>query len=224
MVFYDGVNDVYSSYQNGIPGLPQNVVQRMKPRSQRPERTSRLRRLALLTYTGELTEALASRIFNLVGGPEEPGWQPPRGPEAAQLDRRTIETMLENIRIVRALEDDYGFRSFFYWQPAVYTKAVQSDDEKHAIPKDTAFGNMYLRVTELIAEQDTIVDLSHIFDDEPSSVFIDEFHISESGNAEVAESIAEDVLAYLGAAEDARVVAEDARAVAEDAQVVTEDS
>lgn len=197
VVFYDGVNDVYSSYQNRVPGLPQNVVNRMVAHetSQRSPATQRLIQLALLTNTGELAKGLASRVLGRRAS-EASGWTVPAGDEAEQLERSTLDTMLENIRVVRALEQAYGFRSFFYWQPAIYDKRRQSEDEQ-GIPRDSVFGEMYGRVTELVRRQSTIVDLSDVFDDEPRSVFVDEFHTSESANELIASLILKDVLHHL---------------------------
>ena len=113
------------------------------------------------------------------------------------LDRATVETLLGNERVVRALEREYGFKSFFYWQPAVYNKDVLSEDEKTKIKKDSAFAEMYLRVTELIRLQESITDLSDILDEYSRTFFIDEFHISEEGNGIVADAILGDLLSYL---------------------------
>ncbi|MFP4117932.1 MAG: hypothetical protein ACLFTR_03330, partial [Candidatus Woesearchaeota archaeon] len=35
---------------------------------------------------------------------------------------------LSNVRLIKSLEDDYGFRAFFYWQPHLATKAEMSDE------------------------------------------------------------------------------------------------
>lgn len=205
VVFYDGVNDVYSSYQNGVPGLPQNVAGRMTPQDDggddggpgRHPAIQRMINLVLLTNTGQVARTIRDgirRSLNRGGSPSlQEEWSPPQGDDATRLDRRTVDTILENIQVIRSLEDEYGFQSLFYWQPAIYTKRVQSAAERN-LPRDSVFGAMYLRVTELIEDQSTIQNLADVFGDDPQSVFVDEFHVSERANRLIADVILPDVL------------------------------
>lgn len=198
-IFYDGVNDVYSSYQNGVAGQPQNVANRILAHelTQRPAMREALR-VVLFTNTGQLLKKIASYASRLgsAAAPNGDVASDATGHDSA-LDRATVETLIGNQRVVQALEREYGFESFFYWQPAVYNKDLLSEDERTKVAVDSAFAEMYLRVTELIGSQESITDLSDILDAFDRSFFLDEFHISEEGNGIVAGAILEDVLEHL---------------------------
>jgi lysophospholipase L1-like esterase len=195
VLFYDGVNDVFSSYQNRMAGLPQNVANRMikYKLSKQSGVIQNLVSIALLTNTGQVAKKIVSPLIggdrNTVASPDETYWE--------TLDDETLDILQENMRIVRGLEREYGFTTFFYWQPAIYTKDVLSKDEEDNVKKDLAYGKRYNRVTELVKAEGSIRDLSDMLDEYDNSFFIDEYHISENGNEIIASALFQDVKRYL---------------------------
>jgi len=202
VVFYDGVNDVYSSWQNGIAGLPQNVVNRRTTYAvfEQPV-LANVTRLVSMTQTGKVAKTIVKRLLERRHRPEATAAEEAEEPREMQpgrvqagLDEQTVAILRKNIEIVRALERGFSFRTFFYWQPAVYNKNTLSADEREKIAKNADYGQMYLRVTEMIRLEPEIRDVSGLFDGIDETVFIDEFHISEDGNERVAQVIFEDLL------------------------------
>lgn len=95
------------------------------------------------------------------------------------------------------MENEFSFKSFFYWQPIIYTKKYPSYDEKNKIIKDKALEESYIKVLKEIKASKEIIDLTNIFDNKNQTIFIDAYHISEEGNSIIAEKMAKDILIYL---------------------------
>src|SRR3989344_7108986 len=181
VVFYDGVNDVYSSYQNNVAGVPQNIENRKADFNSR--KNLNIKGYLINSNFMEILKKVVktSREKNLI----EKGL-------SSSLSDETTAIYLNNVKIVKILEKEYGFKSLFYWQPAVYTKNELSGNEKDEINLDMTFGGLYLHVTDGINNSDSVVDLTGVFNVN-KTIFIDDVHISEDGNEIIAKVIAEDI-------------------------------
>jgi hypothetical protein len=122
-------------------------------------------------------------------------------PELVQrLSREFVMTMEENARFVAKLGEAWGFETWFFWQPLVYTKKHLSREEEGV--SDTGHGNIgfgtlpwdvYRRSTELVRSRNFAIDLTEVFDGERGSIYIDWAHVSERGNELVAERVYETI-------------------------------
>ena len=106
---------------------------------------------------------------------------------------------------MNALARPYGFRAVFFWQPTIFSKKTLSADEERwrltepRRPGRTApaFAQEYQAFNEAFRERlrasklDNVIDLSGVFEDDPRTIFIDRFHVSEAGNATVADAMAQ---------------------------------
>ena len=113
------------------------------------------------------------------------------------MNAKTAEIYLNNIKIIKFLEDDFGFKSFFYWQPSIYTKQELSLDEETKIDYKEILSMDYRAVSDLINKSNDVTILTNIFDNEEKTVFIDWCHLSEEGNSVIAQKIAGDIFKYL---------------------------
>jgi len=102
------------------------------------------------------------------------------------------------VRLARLLARDYGFEVVFVWQPMLASKKIKSLDEKkwESVDLDAALRRRFLAtvVAELrrcpgLAGAPDVVDLSALFDEEARAIYIDYCHLSEEGNAVVAEAL-----------------------------------
>ena len=180
-IFYDGVNDVYSSYQNHAAGLPHNLKNRIDDFNSRnkvnlPNLFPNFRRIINKIFNQEI-------YFNEYSD--------------ESLNIETAIFYLNNIKIVKSLENDYGFKSFFYWQPSLYTKKELSYNEQNKIGINDALSWDYKDVSEIIKLSDEVKDITGIFDNKKNTIFIDWGHISEEGNSIIAEEISDDIINYL---------------------------
>jgi hypothetical protein len=119
--------------------------------------------------------------------------------DLSQLAREVIAAYLANVRLIRLLAGEYGFQAIFFWQPAITTKKFKTQDERRWVDDYTndperrrllyeAIIGEWRRRPEVIEATD-IVDLSALFDDRTEPVYIDLYHLSEAGNAAVAEAM-----------------------------------
>jgi lysophospholipase L1-like esterase len=199
-VFYDGINEMACAEQTGrADGLFNEARRCAEFNLLHSERRHDLIIAALF--------AIAPRTLRRLRQ-----WTglPLRGPfpvlEAdlprVDLDRLAsdvIAVYAANLRLVRLLGREYGFHPIFFWQPVITTKRHKSRDEQHWESDYTGDPLrrrlLYERIIaerrrspELVEAPDAI-DLSGLFDDCAEPVYIDLYHLSEAGNAAVAEAM-----------------------------------
>ena len=110
------------------------------------------------------------------------------------LGADTAAVYLENLNVLRALADRYGFRTHVYFQPLVFTKKHLSSYEE-GIEVDDVYRRLFESSSDWIRMMDAnaiVENLGSVLDVD-ETVFIDAFHISEMGNAIIAERIARDI-------------------------------
>jgi hypothetical protein len=133
------------------------------------------------------------------------------GIDVAALASEVVAGYAGNLRLVRLLAPSYRFRPLFFWQPVLTTKRRKSADERRWEADFTTdvSGRRQLQAAIIearqhhpeLAEAGDVIDLSRLFDDCPEPVYIDLYHLSEAGNAAVAEAMLPAVAAAVGQAE-----------------------
>jgi lysophospholipase L1-like esterase len=174
VVFYDGVNDVFAALQSGTVGSPQNE----------------LRRQADFRVTDGLDNYLAAfpvtleGIGRLLGSGQAPTIEP--------LAEELVEAYLNNVRSVRALGDQFGFESWFFWQPSVFTRETPSPFEQRVIDSSLiVHRDLQLAANgHLEALAPEVIDFSGLLDTRPEPLYLDFCHLSEAGNRLVAGEMA----------------------------------
>ena len=111
-----------------------------------------------------------------------------------------LNNYFENLRLIKSLENEYGFTSIFYWQPNLATKEELSTKEKQFLFDDDLTGWLdeyfafYNATAEKIETTKKIIDLTDLFDDHPGTIYLDDCHKNEEGNRILAERMVEDIL------------------------------
>ena len=199
-IFYDGYNDVFSAFQNGIAGIPQNEINRVREFSLTKsgpkfyqEFVMRSNLFLLLSQgVGYMkhksnkerwSRAFESRVSN---------------PSPDLLIADLLKIYGNNTRILQAVGREYNVRVFTFWQPSVYTKAQLTASEKSAADWDPIFGKFYGQTTMAlegspIPKMDSFYNLGGIFNGHPEMIFEDAVHITERGNEIVANRIASEI-------------------------------
>jgi hypothetical protein len=106
--------------------------------------------------------------------------------------------------LARLLGREYGFATLFFWQPMITSKAVKSPDERRfeadytrdVVRRRELYGAILAerrRHPELTGAADA-ADLSALFDEVAEPLYIDAYHVSEDGNAAIAEAMLPHVL------------------------------
>jgi hypothetical protein len=216
VVFYDGVNDTFLGYQDGIAGLSQNEFLRAGEFGILASSSGRkkLYRTALRTFlmnTGmaDLIKLLSGRDkatveVGRVGPMASIAYLAPpsdfEGTDAVEQD--VVNIYLFNNQIVRTLGERFGFRALFYWQPVIYSKHPLTKYEESFVGARSAqefFTGTYKRLAA-VAHEEGVDDISGILDhDGTKTYFVDPWHITEEGNAVVARRMASDAAPLLAA-------------------------
>ena len=195
-IFYDGINDVFSAFQSGVAGIPQNESNRRAEFNLSNAPTRML---------GEIGRG--SSLYRLVKGVGRRLHGEPRAGVVADPDRvnRLAEEVAEaywgNIALVQHLARRYGFKPLFYWQPLVFDKNPLSHFEERQAKIGEALlpsGFHRLARSRVLNHKDrqghAFHDLSGIFKDTQEPMFIDFAHLGEVGNERVAQRMGADVL------------------------------
>lgn len=209
VIFYDGVNDAFSTLQNGVAGLSQNERNRQLEFNLLHPLRNDDRWLLVLEDVGSkfalwrFAKTIRSRLSPKGGPVDAPAAAAPSAKPKVDADlvRRTWEMYAAVVRNVRHLGSLYGFKSHFYWQPTIFEKNEHSRYETmmagRAAPYQAFIESTYsLARSRIETSEDSlgVVDLSQIFAERSEPVFLDWNHISEAGNAVVAKRIIEDLL------------------------------
>lgn len=201
VVFYDGVNDVFASYQSGEAGIPQNEFNRhFQFRGEGGRNVAFID--ALRQYSALARGVLDTRDRVL---------PPPTAPQdlAETLPEETVQRYLANVEMVKALASTYQYEAFFFWQPTLYAKATPSTEERHLLAAaDSLQKEFFDRTYAVFPPQsealERVYTLQTIFDADTNTVFIDDYHIGERGNQIVADAIADTLVRHSRALNEAR--------------------
>lgn len=128
--------------------------------------------------------------------------------ELAGKARATIGNYESNLKMVRLLADDYGFRTYFFWQPVLPygDKPLTPFEQKLRDTRAQEYQGQVHRSIEAVyhlAELDSasknFVFLGRAFDTTNELVYVDDFHLGPRGNEIIAKVIAREVGAVGGA-------------------------
>jgi hypothetical protein len=199
-LFYDGINEMACAEQTGrADGLFNEARRRAEFNLLHPDRR---RDLIAAALTGAAPRTLR-RLRRLTGlalrGPLPSEQADLLRVDLAELAREVIAAYLANMRLVRLLAREYGFRPIFFWQPVITTKKFKTPDERRWVEDYTSDPERRQVLYEAIIDErrrhstlvegSDIIDLSALFDDWTEPVYIDLYHLSETGNATVAEAM-----------------------------------
>ncbi|HEU0156579.1 MAG TPA: hypothetical protein VFQ82_10960, partial [Stellaceae bacterium] len=199
-VFYDGINEIASAEQSGRADAVFNESRRHAEFNLlHPERRRDLYSAALVTALPRTLRRLRKLTGLRLRGPLP-------GPDAdlsridlPELADKVVAAYAANLRLIRLLAREHRFATLFCWQPVITTKERKSADEARFeadyttdVARRRAFYRLaieaYRRHPEIAAAGDT-VDLSAVFDAVGDPVYIDAYHLSETGNVIVAEAM-----------------------------------
>jgi len=198
VVFYDGDNDAFAAFQEGVAGAPQNEVHRREEfnLSTRPGEMARLSVENLIRHTGlyRALEAVGERASSGGGGEAES-----YGHVDLALARAVAEAYASNVRIVETLGAEYDFQTLFYWQPLVFDKLHLTTYDAGEASRAAAFGQFWRLVEDAVKADPALAhdhhfhDIGTAFAGAAAPLFIDFAHVSEEGSAIVAATLTPDV-------------------------------
>lgn len=209
VIFYSGINDVCAALMDSRAGVPQNErLRRYEFNLLRDP--GRLQREAVrATVQGLAVQRLATAIRQRVFGQAKAKHLLDAGPgmpaSVDQLAHEVVRIYEGNVQLVLTLTKAYGFEALFYWQPAAFTKKTLTpyENEVVTISSWNYYRDFLLKVYEAVNSAEALTalkefrNISAIFDQATDGYYIDPFHLTEEGNAVVAQEIAKDVTRVL---------------------------
>ena len=147
---------------------------------------------------------VAQLLYKYVEGQKQDSGQPALvfEKDASTLNEYIATTYVQNYQIVDALAKQYGFDYAFFWQPVIgYGEKVLTPEEGTMLHDANAIrvklnDETYERMQFIHSVYDTIApildplehvyNLSHIFDDQRKSMYIDFVHVTPEANQMVA--------------------------------------
>ena len=183
-IFLDGANDVFAALQEGAAGLPQNEENRRREFNSSRQLAVQLRAWALrLEGIARLVQPAAEAT------------------DPATLDALAIaaaDHYLAQVQQAAALAQSHGIDLIHVWQPTVFDRAHPRADEEAIVGASIASHvrlqrQARARLRERLAADPTLaaVDLGDVFDGDEEPVFFDFVHLSERGQAILAERLFE---------------------------------
>lgn len=181
VVFYDGINDAYTSALVGRAGVHYQLPDIAARFDGGPDPA-----IALLRRTS-LYRLMARK------GPAEGEDLVIELPDS--LAGAVVDVYLNNYRLVDALAREFGFAFHFFWQPNLITgaKAMTSTEAKIASGMDEEsrayLRTVYALVREATPERPHLSYIADAFENTAESVYIDWMHITPAGNRIVADTM-----------------------------------
>jgi hypothetical protein len=205
VIFYDGINDTYSAFQQGVVGLPQNENNRVREfnltaSEMRGERirgalSDVVKGLSITRFIDYFrSNRYAPSSAHYVGS----GVSSSGSPAPEELARRTLQVYASNLELVRTLSRQYDFDFLAYWQPTILDKPHLTPYETSCLPELEAMQPFFRLTYDLLRRSDLdethqVRDISRIFADTRIPIFVDFLHPGEMGNEMIARRIAADV-------------------------------
>lgn len=193
-LFTDGLNEVMTAEHHGAAGrVWQEHNRRQEFNLIQPYRRPDFLRQGARALVPDTAKALG--LF-------EPAHDAPARLSGAQVERLADDVLGQyawNIRLVGSLARQFKFRVIFFWQPAIFIKKNTTEfEEKLKREGDTPlFRAVYGRRRETLAQLENAVDLAGVFEDVAEGVYYDAHHLTEGGNARMADAMLPHVTAAL---------------------------
>jgi len=206
VVFYDGVNDTYSAWQQGQAGIPQNEHSRVVEfNMSNPKRRAQRAQLLLKEYASQLAlRRFADSIVKHIVPKRRGAGAPVAAPNDDALAQDVLNTYAGQMELVRALANTYGFKYVFFWQPNLFEKKDLTKTEQEQADQMKTEGVFFRKAYDVVRASDLgaksggrFHDISTIFADETKPVYFDFCHMAEEGNHVVASHMIDPVLSIL---------------------------
>jgi hypothetical protein len=197
VVFYDGINDVFGSYQSGKPGSIHNVQQiRNRMKSKGLLRVIWERTAGWLQSDCMIYKALGAIATKLSDYRQYQRSASTFGDEEIdELSRGTAAEYVKTLALLDTISANYGFKYSCFWQPTTFSEDSLVGDESTSDPRihDQVLKRLYRGTCdELIARAPHHFHcITDVLKDRTEAYYIDMCHVSEEANAVIARRIFE---------------------------------
>lgn len=191
LIFYDGVNEVFSAFQNKTAGYPQNLSHRRTEYGLRNE-FNIIKPLLSKTNTGKILQKISDRIKLNNDNIDS----------LEYIEKEIADIYIENIELIQTWADRYDITVFFFWQPTVFTKKKLTKSEMSIIARENKdlkklFQNTYDYVRLYEGLPANFTNLDSCLNNTSEGLYIDFCHVTEKGNRFIAEEMLKIILPKL---------------------------
>jgi lysophospholipase L1-like esterase len=195
VLFYDGVNDVYSGYLNDQACVhfelneialrfEKGYIQPVNPMIQLMQNSSTFQLIQSWIdklKPGSTTTNQAFMAYQT------------KSIDSDSLSASIAKCYLGNYKLVSALAREYGFEYAFFWQPVISTgnKPLTSEEQEFRSVMDPVIVDMYTatyRIVEHSAlEEKNLYYIANVFDEQVEKIWIDWMHVTPAANQLIAQ-------------------------------------
>lgn len=199
VIYYDGVNDGYTSVYSPYPPRGVHNIEELLDIDVHRQSISR----HLLGLFRTSSYAKLGRFFPARG---QEAWDEQVAPRIDENVARTLDVYEEFIRMNRAIAGEYGYEVYFFWQPSLFSRTRQLLPYEQEILDGyspvwaESQRRFYLGARQRFSgrEGERIFFLGNVLDEAPEPIYIDWCHLNHRGNAIVAAEMADRVAGGTG--------------------------
>ena len=213
VIFYHGINEVFSALQNGMPGIPQNESNRVRDFAMgnavfnwRSDAQSEARAALWLGHGLVSRLRFVKRLREVVSG--SPAANPLLQIDVPSAAGALVENHAATARLAEALAAEYGFEALYVWQPTVHTTAKPLTPWESELLASMEASPVHATVAELHREAlprlrvqmdqelgRRFIDLSTVLDTVTAPIYLDPVgHTMEDANPIIADPLARRLL------------------------------
>jgi lysophospholipase L1-like esterase len=193
VIFYDGVNEVYSAYQSGQACVHSDlsiIASEYNDGNIQPmEQVSTWLRDS---FTFQLFQRLVHKY--ILKSPLKLTTYQTMGVDPKNLASGIGKCYLANYNLVDTLAERYGFKYAFFWQPVIYEgKKPLTSDEKTMFGNDPAMDELFVSAYPIIEQASTshknLYYIADVFDEQVQLIWNDGMHVTPVGNQLIAQAM-----------------------------------
>lgn len=184
VIFYDGLNDIVTAFQNNSALVAQNEFMRVTHFNQSKldifkvllKDTSLIRIISEYTNNTDTSTVMLNRNkFQL-----------------NSLAKQLCSRLIKNYELIEALAVYYNFEFEFFWQPTIFSKKEKTAYEQILHQSVAQYDDLYHYVYKMISQK--LVTKTHYHDisnclDLTENCYIDPWHVDEKSNLYIADRI-----------------------------------
>ena len=203
VIFYNGFNEIYSSYQSGTAGQISNYNSIKKRFShdidhydiKLSKKIHDIYKMAIHEKWSHLLNAivLSKNYFTNFGeSPYKEVGNNYGEKESNTLARKIISDYKNSSELLQDLSVIYCFKYFIFWQPCAFYEDYNSDYEKRFIRyKDDKLKNLFISSNDMIKEESisNFFDFSLALSKYKENKYFDICHVNEKANKIISQKI-----------------------------------
>jgi hypothetical protein len=199
VIFYDGVNDTYAAYQSGQPthqNFNQIAARFQNGKSPPPPFIAWIES----SHSFHLLKRLVAELSQKPRISTDLLTYKTMGIDTGTLTDAVVEKYISNYKIVHALAREYGFKSFFFWQPFIMIggKSLTGEEQEMKRGMDPAYielyESVYGRVQQIAKKYENLYYMANIFDEYKQLIWIDDVHVTPEGNLLIAQKMLQAIM------------------------------